>query len=494
MKKICIVFIFSLIFILIGCEYGGLTETQDIESGNLLVETQEQPERRTITLSDNLILKLDNQTQYQTIEGFGTSGCWWAQDVGKWDNIEEIMDLLYDTEKGIGLNIFRYAVGAGLPSRASDSWRRSPTVEVSPGEYDLSKDAAAIKVFKLAAERGANNNVVFINSPPARMTVSGYTSGGKKTNESNLATEHEEDFAKYCVDITKLLLQEGIPVKYLSPINEPQWEWGGDGASQEGCHYEINQIIRVGRAVAEELSRQELPVKISLAESGKWNDSSYTFKLCKLLMNDEILGNAIDHFAAHSYWSDESDKQKAAEYFKSLPYAISLHQTEWCQMEWGKDLGMDAALVLAKEVHMDMTILSVASWSHWLGVSKYDYKDGLVYVDTSSKKYTDSRRMWALGNYSRFVKEGYVRINASLGNGKLSASAYQSPEGKETVVVVINDSFEDLLFAIDDFNTGTTKVYITDKNNICRDLYEELDDVWNYTIPFRSVVTFVNTK
>lgn len=494
MKKICIAAVLSLVFLLTGCKDGVSIEQEDSETVNISVETQEEQDRRTIIMADNLILTLDRQKQYQTIEGFGTSGGWWAQDVGNWDNIEDIMDLLYDTEKGIGLNIFRYAIGAGLPSRASDPWRKGPTVEVSPGEYDLSKDAAAIKVFKLAAERGANNNVIFVNSPPARMTVSGYTSGGRKTNESNLDPQYEADFSKYCVDITKLLLEEGIPVKYLSPINEPQWGWGGSDASQEGCHYELNQIIRVGRAVAEELSRQKLPVKISLAESGKWNDSQYTFRLYKLLMNDEVLGDAIDHFAAHSYWSNEEDKQKAAEYFKSIPGELPLHQTEWCQMESGRDLGMDAALVLAKEVHSDMTILSVVSWSHWLGVSKYDYKDGLVYVDTSKKDYTDSRRLWTLGNYSRFVKEGYVRINASLGNDKLAVSAYQSPEAKETVVVVINESFEDQLFAIDDFNTGTTKVYITNKNNICLDLYEELDDVWNYTIPSRSVVTFVNTN
>jgi hypothetical protein len=296
------------------------------------------------------------------------------------------------------------------------------------------------------------------------------------------------------VDITKLLLDEGLPIKYLSPINEPQWGWGGKDASQEGCHYKIDQIIRVGRAVAEELTNQKLPVKVSLAESGKWNDPSYTFRLYRLLIEDDVLKEAIDHYAVHSYWSNESDKRKAAEYFESLSNVIPLHQTEWCHMEWGKDLGMDAALVLAKEVHMDMTILSVESWSHWLGVSKYDYKDGLVYVDMKSKTYADSKRMWALGNYSRFIKEGYVRIEVSLKNNAVSASAYQSPDENKTVVVIINETKNKQVLGIENFNTGTTEVYVTDENNICRNIYDKTDDVWNYTIPARSVVTFVNIK
>jgi hypothetical protein len=34
------------------------------------------------------------------------------------DNAADIVDLLYEKEKGIGLNIFRYNIGAGLPSKA----------------------------------------------------------------------------------------------------------------------------------------------------------------------------------------------------------------------------------------------------------------------------------------------------------------------------------------------------------------------------------------
>jgi len=485
---VLMVLIFLFVLILTGCKSPGLTESEETEQEIIISK------KGRVEMMEKQIIKLDNMKKYQIIEGFGASGAWWSQDVGNWDNIGEIMDLLYDTEKGIGLNIFRYNIGAGYPNRTGDKWRKSETVEVSPGEYDLSRDSAAIKVFKFAAERGAVNNVVFVNSPPARMTVSGYTSGGDNKKESNLAVEHETDFAKYCVDITKLLLDEGLPVKYLSPINEPQWDWGGKDASQEGCHYKVDQILRVGREIANELTFQKLPVKISLIESGEWKDKTYTLKLYNQLIEDEILRNAMDHFAVHSYWSNEKDKKMAADYFQAIPGMLPLHQTEWCQMESGKDLGMDAALTLAKEVHMDMTILSVASWSHWLAVSKYDYKDGLVYVDTKNKTYTDSKRMWALGNYSRFIKEGYIRIETSLSIKSLSVSAYQSPDAKETVVVLINETRTEPVIGVEAFNNGTTKVYVTDERHICRDVYAELDDVWDYTIPARSVVTFVNSR
>ena len=56
---------------------------------------------------------LDDTVTYQSMNGFGASACWWSQDVGDWENTDEIMSYLYDSEKGIGLNIYRYNLGAG---------------------------------------------------------------------------------------------------------------------------------------------------------------------------------------------------------------------------------------------------------------------------------------------------------------------------------------------------------------------------------------------
>ena len=105
---------------------------------------------------------------------------------------------------------------------------------------------------KEAAKRGASIEL-FANRPPARLTKSGYTSG-EETGKSNLPPENEEQFAKYLVDITELFVKEGIPVTYLSPINEPQWDWK---SRQEGCHYEPEQVISLSRKVALELHEKE---------------------------------------------------------------------------------------------------------------------------------------------------------------------------------------------------------------------------------------------
>ena len=61
------------------------------------------------------VIEIDPSQRFQTIEGFGASGAWWAQSVGAWpkDKREPILKLLYDSQDGIGLTIYRYNIGAG---------------------------------------------------------------------------------------------------------------------------------------------------------------------------------------------------------------------------------------------------------------------------------------------------------------------------------------------------------------------------------------------
>lgn len=69
-------------------------------------------------------ITVDPATQHQTMEGWGTSLAWWANMVGGWDMIdpndpngrtkkEVLSELLFDPEKGIGINIVRYNIGGG---------------------------------------------------------------------------------------------------------------------------------------------------------------------------------------------------------------------------------------------------------------------------------------------------------------------------------------------------------------------------------------------
>jgi len=156
---------------------------------------------------------------------------------------------------------------------------------------------------------------------------------------------------------------------------------------------------------------------------------------------------------------------------KSVNPNLGYWQSEYCILENNdevgqgnkRDLGMPTALFVARIIHNDLTICNAKSWQWWTAITESDYKDGLVCIDSGtaekpgemgdhieSLKYDgtarDSKLMWALGNYSRFVRPGMQRVQAELTNEtgidpnqeKMMVSAYSSPDKKNLVVVIVN--------------------------------------------------------
>ena len=166
--------------------------------------------------SKNLVF-IDPTTQYQEIEGWGTSLAWWANMVGGWDMPgrtgrearQELMDLIFDTEKGLGINIVRYNIGGG-DNPEHDHYRRIegdiPGFKKYPDSpYDWDADANQIWVLKQAQRIQGDDLIVeaFSNSPPWYMTVSGCNSGHTDASKDNLRPEYYDAFAEYLVDVTE---------------------------------------------------------------------------------------------------------------------------------------------------------------------------------------------------------------------------------------------------------------------------------------------------
>jgi O-glycosyl hydrolase len=181
-------------------------------------------------------------------------------------------------------------------------------------------------------------------------------------------------------------------------------------------------------------------VKVSPLESGEWKKSEvYVDKL----LDDPELASALDHLAIHSYWSTRDDKAQLIRYLNKYHPNTRLWMTEWTEMTAGRDTTMDSALVLANTLHDDLTIGGVTSWQYWIAVSRYDYHDGLIYVNTvntGDHAVIETKRLWAMGNYSRYIRPGYTRIEAASTLDTLQVTAYRAPNKNQLVIVVINNA------------------------------------------------------
>lgn len=176
-------------------------------------------------------IKVDINKQYQTFDGIGASGAWWAQLVGGWSHTDpisgmpvrdRIAQLLYSKADGIGMSIYRYNIGGGSKHSGKGEYsqplRATECFEISPEKYDWNRDSNAVYMMKKSVEYGADEVILFVNSPIERLTKNGLAHNKKhQLFHENISKKNYKAFAKYCFDVTEHFCEEGLPVKYLSP-------------------------------------------------------------------------------------------------------------------------------------------------------------------------------------------------------------------------------------------------------------------------------------
>ena len=451
-------------------------------------------------------LTIDESATHQTIESFGTSGAWWSQYVGTWDdkyqgtmrtNRERIATLLYDRNFGIGLTNYRYNLGAGSADSGNGNYtdpnRRAQSFETAPGVYDWSKDAGAMWFVQEVTRLGCEEVVLFFNSPLERLTKNGWahlTPGGEK---SNIDPANYAEWAVYACDVAEHFIELGVPVKFISPINEPQWDWTG---SQEGCHYEPSEIADVYLTFLEEMKKRPTlsGVELSGPESGEWGGQ--TPQYVSALLNNAILREHFQAIDCHSYWSNTQSKVSFRNYMDVHYPDVKVRMSEWCEMVNGTDLSMDSAIHLAQCVQEDLTVLDAVSWCTWVGVSPGGYRDGLIHAaenGTGEKSIVPLKRLWVYGNYTRYIRPGFVRVEASGAKGLDPVAFKGERDGKQQLVIVlINEDFRPQTVKLDgDFSAySTMQVHETSANrDLARTYSGAVKD--EITLPMQSVITII---
>ena len=165
---------------------------------------------------------------------------------------------------------------------------------------------------------------------------------------------------------------------------------------------------------------------------------------------------------------------------------IKFWQTETCIMGndeeigggGGYDFSMKTALYVARIIHHDLVYANAESWSWWRAAGG-DYRDGLIRIYSKdgwkSGWAVDSKLMWAMGNYSRFIRPGAQRydIATTSADGKqieegfndpygVMCSAYQNADGK-WVIVAINyaEDVKPVNFKLDNQEKKNWQMYRT---------------------------------
>lgn len=223
-------------------------------------------------------IKIDPVQTYQSIEGWGSSLCWWAAQVGNWDEskVDSIVDLITSPDK-LNMNIFRYNIGAGDDPSHIDGHMvkgKGKRAEMegfkasSDAPYDWSADKGQrIMMLKIKGKRPDAIFEAFSNSPPHWMTFSGCSAGNIDPMHDNLKPEYYGAFCDYLVDVCKHYKdQYGIEFKTLEPFNESTSNYWNNQGSQEGCHFNSETQMKIIRMISPKLKASGLQTMLSASD------------------------------------------------------------------------------------------------------------------------------------------------------------------------------------------------------------------------------------
>ncbi len=473
-----------------------------------------------------IYMNINKNCVEQEITGWGTSACWWSQIAGKSENADEIAKLLYSKE-GLGLNIYRYNIGGGEKDNPNtrlpgNEWRATESFLVyneatGEYEYDWNKDKAAQDMlFKCLSYGCIDTVVLFANSPHYSMTVSGSAAGGFEPAQSNLKKDCYDDFAKYLCDITEYFLSKGVPVKYISPINEPQWDWGGDWVGQEGCHYELDEVFEFADVLAKEIKARNLDVKLSLAESGQVGD--HAMDCIDRIYQNQNIADVLGNYAYHSYWTnDVLLKHSFGEYLKKNYPNTEIDMSEWCELpNQHKIWDNEAGLIFARTMSEDLSLTGVNSWTSWVAINDgLEHADSMIGANGDCSEFIIGKRYYAFAHFSKFVPVGSHAVDFDVSiadisvekawwkdniNGidythfivenKMNVSAFKTPD-ENYVAVIVNEGSEKQIKC--NMRGYMAEIYTTDETHNLEKT-AEVKGSEKILIPANSIVTVVFSK
>lgn len=494
----------------------------------------------SITVYSQTAVHINVAEQHQIIQGIGASDAWSFNPVGThWSESvkEDIALKLFSREvdtnghpKGIGLSRWRFNIGGGSAEQGEDSHidqpeRRAESFLNADGTYNWAKQAGQQWFLDKAKTHGVEHLVAFVNSPPRFYTKNGRANSDDNGGTTNLKAEHFADYATFLTEVLAHFNSQGLTFSQISPVNEPQYPWL---SGQEGTPWTNQEIAQIAGLLNQSILDKGLDTKILIAEAESYrvlyqNNTQYTNRDDQInaFFNPSSTHYLGDHsqilkgIAGHGYWTDTSDEEiisvRKAAAQKAAEQGIEIYQTEYCLLSNDYDNYLSNAIFLAKMIHAEMAIANASIYDYWTAIERERWSqknrfflirlqpNGGDYADLSAGgTITADKSLWALGNFSYFIRPGYQRIstNNTENLSGLMSSAYLAPDQTEIVVVHVNwgeaaTEIEHLFYALPEGKKiKQITPYVTNATNNLQQK-PAIHNGDTYTISAKSVTTMV---
>ena len=266
----------------------------------------------------------------------------------------------------------------------------------------------------------------------------------------------------------------GVYVYALSIQNEPD-----ANVNYVSCHWSPQQFHDFIPYLHDALAASNVSsTQIMLPESQNWNDPQ---GLSATAMNDPAVAADVGIIADHDYGGGSGPQPS---------YGKTHWETEVSTFD-AYDGSITNAMYWANKFHLFMTSAQVNAYHFWWLIPSGADNEGLTSQTGSAAK-----RMYALGNFSRFIRPGYYRIDVSNTASMAMISAYRYPNSGDIAIVAINTGTASInqSFTLTNLPVPASMTpWITSSN---LSLANQADvtvagSSFTYLLPPMSVVTFV---
>jgi glucosylceramidase len=396
--------------------------------------TQRLSQRPDIALSaaGTATVTLDRTKSLQTLDGFGAA----FTDTSNWligsklntSARTQVMADLFSPSAGLGLSVMRIPMGSSdFAVNGVYSYDDAADTDALPNFSTKHDDAYVIPVI-LQAQTLNSGLRLFANpwSPPGWMKTNNSMFGG--WNGSGLRADKYQAYANYFVKFLQQYSTKGVKVWGITPQNEPNQ----DPSSYPGSYLSAaNQAKFIASYLGPSLDAAGLKPAI-LGGDVSVADSNYA---ATLFANAAVAGRLYGT-AWHCY-QDVSSYAGGLSAIHNLSPSKPLYGTE-CSTGAGGYIAGDTTqktLVATNNWASAMVLWNLAldrSGGPKMGVG-CEGCTGLVTIDQRSGEYEYTLNYYQLGQFSKFVRPGAVRIGFSDGGG-IWAQAYRNADGTETLV------------------------------------------------------------
>ena len=438
---------------------------------------------QTVLLTGNGVnISVNWASSEQTIDGFGAATAGFILPLST--SPTNLPDFFFDPGKGIGLSILRVRV---IPDMATCTAYCNGNDLGAPGCACVNSSGATIltgelQIIQQAQARGVTTFMATSWSPPGSMKNNGTGSWGTGGSFDG-GTANYTSFASILTSYVSVLAANNVNLFALSPQNEP-------ATSQDypSCLWTAQQFHDFIPYLYANLQGAGFgTVNIMFPENGAWATDFQGF--AAITMSDPSVTPDVGILAQHGYGGSNIAPPNPN-------YGKHVWMSEVSSPSGTYDGSMSDALHWAQNIHSYLTIANANAYVWWYLTDMV----GQNYA-TDNSALTDINgniplRAYVTGNWSKFVRPGWHRVDLT-NSGSLLVSAFQSADGTQSAVVVVNPSSSSTtqFFGLGAQMGTSVTPWVTSAGQslISQPTINVVNGVLSYSIPADSVVTFVGS-